>query len=729
MALAYGTTVTSLKRTATGTLDTIAHTTDTGTKHLVLAIYAEAQISLTIQPMWNTTEAFTLMQASTAGGSTDVRCYIYKLDNPSIGAYNVTFTSDSNDNSGAILRNITTQLELGTAGFSFLEEDVNDAATTTMVFASAGAAGLDGQVIGCGRGGDTDPVTNDQTFTPAGTETNLNTATGTATGADIGFYWLSKEDSGTTAVTVTQPVSDENVGMYFQWVEFAGGILTVTPDDFRMDNTSITIAGANFEASQGTGEVYLSDVSTLAGGANEVEITSITSWSDTEVVVSLASNFAALWTLGHLTTGYLIITNNSADEYSKVIRLARPIFVVAASGASTAVGTQGSVITGLTGTEVLGRIEKTAAQNPSTTTTNVGLDGNTQLGFMNEFVDGKIPVGATVEWLLYIGGVQITAHTNKPTVTVAAAASGTTVTLFAATFTFTPQTLAPANALSLTTPTLDWTSNSVQPASAVALTSPVFTFTPQTLALSNPNLFTLTAATFDWTANNVQLASAIPLTSATLEWTADTVQPAVTLSMSVATFDWTEQTIQAAGTVSLTAPTLDWTSSPLQLGFVMNFTAAQFDWTAHDITYTQGGAGTVVDLNLATLNFTAQAIQNAFAIGMASGNLSITPQTLAPTHGMSLTAPTFDWTSNSLQLDRTMELSLAELGLSSNNIALAHGLGITGATLTFTPAALQVGKTIDLTGATFTFQSDSIEVTFQGEPIFILTLASCGVGK
>ena len=430
MGLSYGATVTSLKRTATGTLDTIAHTVDTGTKHLVLSIHAEAQISLTVEPMWNGTEAFTLMKASTPNVAGDVRCYVYKLDNPTTGAHDVTFTSESNDNCGAIIRNITTQLELGTAGFSFLQEIVNNAAATTLAFSSAGASGLDGQIVGTGKGGDTDPVTNDQTFTPAGADTNLNTATGAATGADIGFYWLSKADSGTTAVTVTQPVSDECCGIYFQWVEFTAGVLTVTPSDFRMDETSITIAGANFEASQGTGKVYLSDVTTLAGGANEVEITSITSWSDTSVEVSLASNFTALWALGHLATGYLIITNNSANEYYKAIRLARPIFVKAASTASTAAGTQASVITGLTGTEVLGRIEKTAAQNPSTTTTDVGLDGNTQLGFMNEFVDGKIPVGATVEWLLYIGGVQIDAHTNKPKVTVAASGGGGTLLPF-----------------------------------------------------------------------------------------------------------------------------------------------------------------------------------------------------------------------------------------------------------------------------------------------------------
>lgn len=57
-------------------------------------------------------------------------------------------------------------------------------------------------------------------------------------------------------------------------------------NELDFDDTDVDINGANFEASQGSGAIYLSDASTLAGGSNEVDISSaVNTWAD--IVVNL----------------------------------------------------------------------------------------------------------------------------------------------------------------------------------------------------------------------------------------------------------------------------------------------------------------------------------------------------------------------------------------------------------------------------------------------------------
>lgn len=97
-------------------------------------------------------------------------------------------------------------------------------------------------------------------------------------------------------------------------------------DEFDYNENSLDINGTGFEASQGTGTVYISDANTLAGSANEVEIdTAINSWSDILVNLDLtllsAGQAASLETLGP-GARYIIVVNDSSDEYASAVQAA-----------------------------------------------------------------------------------------------------------------------------------------------------------------------------------------------------------------------------------------------------------------------------------------------------------------------------------------------------------------------------------------------------------------------
>lgn len=98
----------------------------------------------------------------------------------------------------------------------------------------------------------------------------------------------------------------------------SAGIGSVTPSEFDHNNTNIDIDGSSFEASQGTGTVWISDANTLAGSANEVEIANaITSWSDTQINLNLtdlnATELGEMETLGPGARFLIVMTNGSVE--------------------------------------------------------------------------------------------------------------------------------------------------------------------------------------------------------------------------------------------------------------------------------------------------------------------------------------------------------------------------------------------------------------------------------
>ena len=162
--------------------------------------------------------ALTLIDQSTPSGSNnDVTCWLYRGVGPDTGAGDVTLTHDSNDNWGSVAWNSDVNLTINQ-----LEEDVNDAPNNNLVFASAGAAGATAIALGTFKGGDGDTVSDGAGFTYF-----ANTASGTNVNSDISFFVAHDIAGLTEAATFTWNASDDNAGMYYEFIESVGGGITI----------------------------------------------------------------------------------------------------------------------------------------------------------------------------------------------------------------------------------------------------------------------------------------------------------------------------------------------------------------------------------------------------------------------------------------------------------------------------------------------------------------------
>jgi len=229
----------------------------------------------------------------------------------------------------------------------------------------------------------------------------------------------------TSHANSTQPIAAATV----VWSESAG-ISAVVPSEFDMDNADIDIDGGGFGATIGASDVYLSpnDLLTEAG---EVDITTaVNTWSDTQINLDLTSlSQAVLDSLQSMGPGARFIIVNvggvpATDEHFSAVTLHRPQGFQMVLGAATP-GTTTSRLTGMTGTFGGGRIEETAAQNPSTTNTNVANNGNREDVWS---IEAK-PLSREVQYdfrVLY-GGVVADTITQTPQVTIA---GGTAVPVF-----------------------------------------------------------------------------------------------------------------------------------------------------------------------------------------------------------------------------------------------------------------------------------------------------------
>lgn len=98
-------------------------------------------------------------------------------------------------------------------------------------------------------------------------------------------------------------------------------------DEFDFDENSLDLNGLNFGASQGGGTVYISDAATLAGSADEVDITAaVNTWSDVLVnldLTGLSTEVADLHTLGP-GARFVIVLTDASDEYSLPVAMHRP---------------------------------------------------------------------------------------------------------------------------------------------------------------------------------------------------------------------------------------------------------------------------------------------------------------------------------------------------------------------------------------------------------------------
>lgn len=232
-------------------------------------------------------------------------------------------------------------------------------ATIQATFASASATG------------DSDPLSGISAPATAGDVSVGGGGTGNASGGNAAWAGTNPMTHGVTAdassscitagdrvsagsetvnhsVTYTTAPNRVTGAMFVLADNSAAGITSIdsdygaASDEFDLDEDSLDINGQNFEASQGSGAVYLSDAATLAGSANEVDISAaVNTWADTLVNLDCTALTTEIASLESLDIGarWVILTNNSADEYSIPVTVHRAkAFDLSASGNIAASG-------------------------------------------------------------------------------------------------------------------------------------------------------------------------------------------------------------------------------------------------------------------------------------------------------------------------------------------------------------------------------------------------------
>jgi hypothetical protein len=149
----------------------------------------------------------------------------------------------------------------------------------------------------------------------------------------------------TIACECTWTTPNRAVICAFELVDLsAAGITGIVPTEFDMDNADVDVDGSDFESTQGSGTIYLSDANTLAGSANEVDISSaVNTWNDTQINLDLTQLSVAelddLQTLGPGQRFIIVLTSNPNEYASTAITLHRPqAFNMSASANITASG-------------------------------------------------------------------------------------------------------------------------------------------------------------------------------------------------------------------------------------------------------------------------------------------------------------------------------------------------------------------------------------------------------
>lgn len=378
----------------------------------------------------------------------------------------------------------------------------------------------------------------------------------------------------------------------------SAGISSIDPTEFDMDAADVDINGQDFEATQGTGDVYLSDANTLAGSANEVDITSaVNTWSDTVVNLDLtqlsASELDDLHTLGP-GQRYVILVNNSSDEYgSDAITLHRPAPAVMSLSTNFAPGSTTQRLTGLTGTFAGGRIEE--ALNPSTTNTDVADNGNREDVANIQMTAGSREV-SYVARVLYGGNVPDTI-TTTPTITVSAGAS---LVVDSGSYTWTGQaaslkygSLVAANAGSYA-----WTGQtaSLEFGSLVAADSGSYTWTGQDASFLLDTAVVAEAGSYVWTGQDasLELGALVSAEAGSYSWTGQdaSLEFGAAVVAEAGSYAWTGQdaSLEFGSLVSAEAASYAWTgaTASLEFGAVLNAEATSYVWTGQEAFFPSG---------------------------------------------------------------------------------------------------------------------------------------------
>ncbi len=203
----------------------VSHTVAAGTTLLLVAtgFWSSAESPpTTVQWSLGGGETLTYIGEATSTVDNDAEVYLYGLVNPTPGAGTVTVTADNNNPCGATIAADyigTDETDVATAA-PLIDTTINTSPTSTCVLSSGGSAGNGRFVAATGRGADTDPVSNDQSWN----ELQEGDTGGGSNSSDYSYYAADElNDSGASAVTITFSSADENAGIYAEIVAAAAG--------------------------------------------------------------------------------------------------------------------------------------------------------------------------------------------------------------------------------------------------------------------------------------------------------------------------------------------------------------------------------------------------------------------------------------------------------------------------------------------------------------------------
>jgi len=333
-AVTRGATYTTFTATDATTAVSFSHTVDADTTLLIVVVSQEADetvISGANIPYWNTTEAFTLIHYTTSSAAAgDMMNSTWGLVNPSTGTHNITYTQSSDDWAHSTAVNYkgteTASVEVAT---NYLNEKVNNSASTTTVLASAGTTGATLFAAAVFYGGDGDPSTNATSFAEL-----ADSATGTDTALDMSFYVADLIGGAPAAITVDwySTASDENAGQLIEILplgmyQWSPTVELNSPANASSD--SDTTPTLNFTGTDGNADtieynVQIATDDTFSSGA----------------ITRVQYKYAYPATSG---TGYAFASNNTLHNFIVVI--------VSGAGTSTSMAisdTQGNTYTALT---------------------------------------------------------------------------------------------------------------------------------------------------------------------------------------------------------------------------------------------------------------------------------------------------------------------------------------------------------------------------------------------
>ena len=246
-------------------------------------------------------------------------------------------------------------------------------------------------------------------------------------GNGMAAAWAVDDQAGSGSVpsSVYSSNGDNDGGVALTVVFKDGaGISSVSPDEFDMDASSVNVNSASSSFDASGNDVYISDVSTLAGGANEVDISSAINTEavgliNLNLTLLSSAELASLQTLG--PGARYIIVDTASDEFSKAITLHRPhAFVMSLSsnfapGATTVQLT--APATKATTDFDAGRIEEAANPTSSITITE---DDYTEIELCFK---GKTNA-ENASYLFRVTGGDIDTYTVTPQLTIIDAAGG-----------------------------------------------------------------------------------------------------------------------------------------------------------------------------------------------------------------------------------------------------------------------------------------------------------------